>query len=334
MKSNQVLAFSAKPYDQSFLSSAAKTQGDFEFDCYSFPLSPISAEMAKGYEVVSSFVNDDISEGTLKVLAKGGTKLIALRCAGYNNVDLAAAKSLGIKVVNVPSYSPHAVAEYAIALMLALSRNIPKAYNRVKDGNFSLNGLLGFNFYQKTVGIIGGGQIGQLVGQRLKAFGCEILVYEPYNIEACEALGFKSVNLNTLFTQSDIISLHCPLVPNTRHIINAKTIADMKQGVMLINTGRGALLDTKAVLDAIKSRKVAYLGIDVYEEESALFFDDHSSDIIQDDVLERLITFPNVIVTGHQGYFTEEALQHICQTTVTNIMQFKSKQPLTNQINI
>jgi len=332
MKSKQVLAFSAKPYDQSFLSIAAEALGNFKFDCLSFPLNPISAQMAKDYEVVSPFVNDDISEDTLKVLSQGGTKLIALRCAGYNNVDLVAAERLGIKVVNVPSYSPHAVAEYAIALMLALSRNIPKACNRVKEGNFSLNGLLGFNFYQKTVGIIGGGKIGQLVGERLKAFGCEILVYEPYNIEACEALGFELVNLDSLCAQSDIITLHCPLVSNTRHIIDAKTIANMKQSVMLINTSRGGLLDTKAVLGAIKSRKIGYLGIDVYEEEGTLFFDDHSSDIIQDDVLERLITFPNVIVTGHQGYFTEEALQHICLTTVTNIMQFKSNQPLTNQL--
>ncbi|MFT7413489.1 MAG: D-lactate dehydrogenase [Methylophagaceae bacterium] len=332
MKSQHVLAFSAKPYDQTFLSSAAVAWGDFEFECFDFRLNPISAEMARGYEVVSPFVNDDISEDTLKVLSKGGTKLIALRCAGYNNVDLAAAERLNIKVVNVPSYSPHALAEYAIALMLALSRKIPKACDRVKDGNFSLNGLLGFNFYQKTVGIIGGGKIGQLVGERMKAFGCEILVYEPYNIEACEALGFKCADLDTLITQSDIITLHCPLVPSTRHIINAKTIANMKQGVMLINTGRGGLLDTKAVLAAIKSRKVAYLAIDVYEEESALFFDDHSSDIIQDDIFERLITFPNVIVTGHQGYFTEEALQDICLTTVTNIMQFKNNQVLTNQL--
>jgi len=330
MKSNHVLAFSAKPYDQTFLSIAA--EGKLEFDCYNFALDPVSASMANGYKVVSVFVNDDLCEETLNTLARGGTKLIALRCAGYNNVDLVAAEKLGIKLVNVPAYSPHAVAEYTIALMLALGRNLPKAYNRVKDGNFSLNGLLGFDFYQKTLGIIGGGKIGQLVGQRLKAFGCKILVHEPYQTKQCEALGFQIVDLNSLITQSDIITLHCPLVADTRHIINADAISKMKQDVMLINTSRGGLLDTKAVLKAIKKRKIAHLGIDVYEEESDLFFDDHSSDIIQDDVLQRLITFPNVIVTGHQGYFTREALQHICSTTVDNIMQFKSHQQLSNQV--
>jgi len=330
MKSKNVLAFSAKSYDQEFLSVAAENK--FEFDCYGFTLEPGNAAIANGYEVVSAFVNDDLCRHTLELLSEGGTKLIALRCAGYNNVDLVAAECLGIKLVNVPAYSPYAVAEYTIALMLALSRRLPKACNRVKDGNFSLNGLLGFDFYQKTVGIIGGGKIGQLVGQRLKAFGCKVLVHEPYNIQQCEKLGLQVVDFNTLITESDIITLHCPLLENTRHIINADTISRMKQDVMLINTSRGALLDTKAVLKAIKSRKIAYLGIDVYEEEGTLFFDDHSSEIIQDDVLQRLITFPNVIVTGHQGYFTQEALRHICSTTVSNIMQFMRNEQLLNQV--
>ncbi len=330
MKSKHVLAFSAKSYDQEFLSIVA--ENNLEFDCYNFALDPISASMANGYEVVSAFVNDDLCENTLNILAKGGTKLIALRCAGYNNVDLKAAKKLDIKLVNVPAYSPHAVAEYTIALMLALGRNLPRAYNRVKDGNFSLNGLLGFDFYQKTVGIIGGGKIGQLVGQRLKAFGCNVLVYEPYKMQQCEKLGFQAVDLATLFTQSDIITLHCPLLEDTRHIVNAEMLFMMKQDVMLINTSRGALLDTKAVLKSIKNRKIAYLGIDVYEEESNLFFDDHSLDIIQDDIIQRLITFPNVIVTGHQGYFTQKSLQHICSTTVTNILQFMQGEQLLNQV--
>lgn len=331
MESKHILAFSAKPYDQEFLSIAA--ENNLEFDCYNFALDPISASMANGYEVVSAFVNDDLCENTLNILAKGGTKLIALRCAGYNNVDLKAAERLDIKLVNVPAYSPHAVAEYTIALMLALGRNLPRAYNRVKDGNFTLNGLLGFDFYQKTVGIIGGGKIGQLVGQRLQAFDCNVLVYEPYKAEVCKRLNLQVIDdLNTIFTQSDIITLHCPLTQNTHHIINSNAISNMKQGVMLINTSRGGLLDTKAVLKAIKNRKIAYLGIDVYEDESGLFFDDHSSDIIQDDVIQRLITFPNVIVTGHQGYFTQEALQHICSTTVTNILQFMYNKQLLNQV--
>lgn len=327
---NSILAFSAKSYDQDFLARAA--EGKIGFDCYHFPLDVVSAPMAADYKVVSAFVNDDLSAHTLEVLSRGHTELIALRCAGYNNVDLVAANNLGIKVVNVPSYSPYSVAEYTLTLMLALSRKLPKACNRVKDGNFSLNGLLGFDFYQKTVGIIGCGKIGQLVGDRLKAFGCNILVYDPDKAQLCEEQGFQSVGLNTLFSQSDIITLHCPLLENTRHIINVEAISMMKQGVMLINTSRGGLLDTKAVLASIKSHKIAYLGIDVYEEEGSLFFEDHSSEIIQDDVIQRLTTFPNVIVTGHQGYFTQEALQHISAITVANIMQFIRDEALSNQV--
>ncbi len=326
----RVSAFSAKPYDQVFLTEAA--QDGVCFCCYDLPLNPVSAAMAHGVEVVSAFVNDDLSRATLEVLASGGTKLIALRCAGYNQVDLTAADELGITVVNVPAYSPYAVAEHTIALMLALSRKLTRAYNRVRDGNFSLDGLLGFDFYQKTVGIIGGGKIGQLVGERLKAFGCKVLVYDPYNIEVCESMGFTSVALDVLLAQSDIISLHCPLNKATRYIINEQSIAQMKQGVMLINTSRGALLDTKAVLEALKQHKVAYLGMDVYEQEGSLFFDDHSTEIIQDDVLQRLITLPNVLITGHQAYFTKEALQHIASTTVSNIKDFMAGKPLQNRV--
>ncbi len=330
-KMTQVAVFSAKPYDQAFLTKAAAGT-DIEFNYFDFILNAESARVAKHYKVVSAFVNDDLSKETLARLARGGTEMIALRSAGFNHVDLGAAQELGMTVVNVPAYSPYAVAEYTIALMLALSRKLPRAYNRVRDGNFSLDGLLGFDFHQKTVGIIGGGKIGQLVGSRLQAFGCDIIVADPYNAARCQALGFQSVTEETLFAESDIISLHCPLVDSTEHIINAETVAKMKKGVMLINTSRGGLVDTRAVLAALKAHHIAYLGIDVYEEEGSLFFEDHSSEIIQDDVLQRLITLPNVMITGHQAYFTEDALTHISAATVSNIRNFITGHPLDNQV--
>lgn len=326
----QIAVFSAKPYDQAFLLRAATIE--VEFQCFELQLNPSTAVMAHGVEIVSAFVNDDLGRETLTQLAEGGTRLIALRCAGYNQVDLAAAKELGIRVVNVPAYSPYAVAEHTIALMLALSRKLPRAYNRVRDGNFSLDGLLGFDFYGKTLGLIGGGKIGQLVAERMRAFGCRIQIYDPYTEETCRQLGFESVDLDSLFEASDIISLHCPLNEQTWHLINRDSVAQMKPGVMLINTSRGALMDTQAVLDGLKAHHIAYLGMDVYEQEGSLFFEDHSLDIIQDDVIQRLITLPNVIVTGHQAYFTKEALQHIAETTVSNILEYLDDKPLTYQV--
>lgn len=325
-----VAVFSAKPYDEKFLLRTGNEK--ICFCCYNLNLNAVTATMAQGVQVVSAFVNDDLSRATLEVLANGGTELIALRCAGYNNVDLDAAKELGITIVNVPAYSPYAVAEHTIALMLALSRKLPRAYNRIRDGNFSLDGLLGFDFYQKTVGIIGGGKIGQLVGERMKAFGCTILVYDPFNEKVCRELGFDVVDLDTLLEQSDIITLHCPLTKDTRYIVDESAINKMKQGVMLINTSRGALMDTKAVLTALKQHKIAYLGMDVYEQEGSLFFEDHSLEIIQDDVIGRLISLPNVLVTGHQGYFTKEALTHISESTVANICSYVAGEPLINQV--
>ncbi len=326
----QIAVFSAKPYDQAFLLRAATAE--VEFDCFELQLNSSTAVMAHGAEIVSAFVNDDLGRETLTQLAEGGTRLITLRCAGYNQVDLAAAKELGIRVVNVPAYSPYAVAEHTIALMLALSRKLPRAYNRVRDGNFSLDGLLGFDFYGKTLGLIGGGKIGQLVAERMRAFGCRIQIYDPYNEETCRQQGFESVDLDSLFEASDIISLHCPLNEQTWHLINRDSVAQMKAGVMLINTSRGALMDTQAVLDGLKAHHIAYLGMDVYEQEGSLFFEDHSLDIIQDDVIQRLITLPNVIVTGHQAYFTKEALQHIAETTVSNILEYLDDKPLTYQV--
>jgi D-lactate dehydrogenase len=330
MSTLDIAVFSAKPYDETFLAKA-ETQ-HVRFCCYQLQLNPSSAIMAHGFEVVCAFVNDDLCRQTLEVLAAGGTRLIALRCAGYNQVDLEAAQTLGISVVNVPAYSPYAVAEHTIALMLALSRKLTRAYNRIRDGNFSLDGLLGFDFYGKTVGIVGGGKIGRLVAERMQAFGCRILIHDPYNEQVCNEAGFSTVDLEELYSKSHIISLHCPLTESTRYLINAEAISKMQAGVMLINTSRGALMDTRAVLEALKSHYVAYLGLDVYEEEGSLFFEDHSSDIIQDDVIERLITLPNVIVTGHQAYFTKEALTHIAQTTVESITEFVQGKALTYSV--
>lgn len=325
-----VAVFSAKPYDENFLLRAANER--LVFCCYDLPLNPATAIMAKGVSVVSAFVNDDLGQDTLSALAEGGTRLIALRCAGYNQVDLQAASALGLTVVNVPAYSPYAVAEHTIGLILALNRKLPRACNRVRDGNFSLDGLLGFDLFGKTVGIVGGGHIGRLVAERMRAFGCKVLIHDPYKEAACRALGFQTTTLDRLFADSEIITLHCPLNDDTRYLVNAQTIARMKAGVMLINTSRGKLMDTRAVLDALKAHHVAYLGIDVYEEEGSLFFEDHSLDIIQDDVFQRLVTLPNVIVTGHQAYFTREALQHIAETTVANIVDFVDGRPLHNQV--
>ncbi len=325
-----VAVFSAKPYDQAFLQSACGERINFHY--YDFSLNADNAKLANSFQVVSAFVSDDLGRNVLTILANGGTQLIALRSAGYNHVDLLAAHELGIKVVNVPAYSPYAVAEHTIALMLALSRKLPRAYNRVRDGNFSLNGLLGFDFYGRVVGIIGGGKIGRLVGERLRAFGCHILIADPINGELCRSEGFEVVDNEQVFVRSDIISLHCPLVSETRHLVNDVTIAKMKEGVMLINTSRGGLIDTRAVLAALKAHHIAYLGIDVYEEEDSLFFEDHSSEIIQDDVFQRLITLPNVMITGHQAYFTRDALEHIAQVTVSNILSFVDGNALDNEV--
>ena len=327
-----VAVFSAKPYDKAFFKSESDERIHFQY--FDFSLNVENATIANNFQVISAFVNDDLGRNVLTILANGGTKLIALRSAGYNHVDLLAAQELGITIVNVPAYSPYAVAEHTIALMLSLSRNLPRAYNRVRDGNFSLNGLLGFDFYGKVVGIIGGGKIGRLVGERLRAFGCHVLIADPINGELCRSEGFEVVDNDQVFERSDIISLHCPLVSQTRHLVNDDTIAKMKKGVMLINMSRGGLIDTRSVLTALKAHHVGYLGIDVYEEEGSLFFEDHSSEIIQDDVFQRLITFPNVMITGHQAYFTRDALEHIAQSTVSNIVSFFDNKPLDNLVKV
>jgi D-lactate dehydrogenase len=288
-------------------------------------LGPTTATKAAGCPAVCAFVGDQLDGPTLTTLAAGGTRLIALRSAGFNNVDLSSAEKLKMTVMRVPAYSPEAVAEHAVALMLTLNRNIHHAYNRVREGNFDLKGLIGFNMAGKTVGVVGTGKIGTALARIMKGFGCKLLGYDEYQNPACLTLGMKYVDLADLLKESDIVSLHCPLTPETKHLIDGKAIELMKRGSMLINTARGALIDTRAAIEALKKRdSLSYLGIDVYEEEDSLFFSDRSLTIIQDDVFERLTTLPHVIVTGHQGFLTHEALAQICETTLSNISAFQS----------
>lgn len=326
----KVVSFSCKPYDKQALIKVFDSQWDSHY--LEVPLDLDSVEYAHGAQAITAFVNDRLDAAVLEKLAHYGVKFIALRCAGFNHVDLDSAKRLGIKVARVPAYSPYAVAEHTVGLMLALNRKLCRAYNRVREGNFALNGLLGFDMHGKTVGIVGAGKIGHLVANMLKAFGCRVLIYDVFECSFCAQMGFEQVDLETLWRESDIITLHCPLTPDTQHIINAQSIAQMKPGVMLINTGRGALMNTGDLIDGLKSKKIGYLGLDVYENEGALFFEDHSSDIIQDDEFERLVSFHNVLVTGHQAYFTQEALEHIAQTTVDNVNEFIANKPLANAV--
>ncbi|WP_089094046.1 2-hydroxyacid dehydrogenase [Nodularia sp. NIES-3585] len=327
----KIAVFSTKAYDRQFL-EAANSLHQHELVFFEPRLSRNTAILAAGFPSVCVFVHDLVDAPTLEILASGGTRLIALRCAGFNNVDLQAAADLGIKVVRVPAYSPYGVAEHAVGLILSLNRKIHHAYNRVRESNFSLTGLLGFNLNGRTVGIIGTGKIGLILGQIMKGFGCNILAYDVYRNAELEKLGGKYVELPELFANSDIISLHCPLMPETHHLINAESIAQMKPRVMLINTSRGALIDTQAVIDGLKSRKIGFLGVDVYEQESDLFFEDLSGEIIQDDVFQRLTTFPNVLVTGHQAFFTEEALHNIAETTFANIADVEQGRSCANEL--
>lgn len=322
----KVAVFSAKPYDRQFLGQVNQKYAH-ELKFLTAGLDAQTAGLANGFEAVCVFVNDRLDRETIQILSSQGIKLIALRCAGYNNVDLEAAAEFGLAVVRVPAYSPHAVAEHAIALILTLNRQIHRAYYRVREGNFALNGLLGFDLHGRTVGIIGTGKIGRLTGQILHGFGCRILAYDLYpNLEFAEQFG-EYVSLEDLLSQSDIISLHCPLTEDNYHLIDAPAIALMKPGVMLINTSRGGLIDTKAAIRGLKSKQIGYLGLDVYEQEGKLFFEDLSGEIIQDDVFQRLLTFPNVIITGHQAFFTAEAMNNIAETTLSNITAIALNQP-------
>ena len=326
----KIAVFSAKKYDQESFKLWADPSLEFSF--FDVPLNLHSAGLTVGCQAVCVFVNDDLSKPVLTQLNAMGVGMIALRCAGFNNVDLATAKELGLRVARVPAYSPEAVAEHTVAMILCLNRKLHKAYNRVRDDNFALDGLLGFNLHGKTVGLIGTGRIGVATAKILLGFGMQLLCYDVQKDESLLKAGVQYVPLAELWTQSDIISLHCPLTPQTQHLINDHSLAQMKDGVMLINTSRGGLIDTKAVIKALKSRKIGYLGLDVYEQEADLFFQDLSGQLIDDEVFKRLLTFPNVLITGHQAFFTQEALQQICQITSDNLLAFKANKLSGNEL--
>ncbi|MFQ5787529.1 MAG: 2-hydroxyacid dehydrogenase [Thermodesulfobacteriota bacterium] len=327
----KVAVFSTKSYDRQFLESANRKFGH-ELFFFEPKLDIETSVLADGFPGVCVFVNDDLNSEVLNKLVKGGTRLIALRCAGFNNVDLRVAEKLGLTVVRVPAYSPHAVAEHTVALILALNRKIHKAYNRVREGNFSLERMMGFNLSGKTIGIIGTGRIGSIVARIMKGFGCNLLAHDPYPNEECKSIGVKYVLLSDLFMRSDIITLHCPLTPETHHLIDEGSLHKMKNGIMLINTSRGEVIDTHAIIHALKSGKIGYLGLDVYEEEADLFYQDLSDRIIRDDIFARLQTFPNVLITGHQAFFTKEALTNITETTLSNIKEFELGRKVLNQV--
>jgi len=322
--------FSSRRYDEQFFNAANRSAGHELFFIENH-LGPSTASLARGFPAVCAFVNDSLDAETIQGLAAGGTRLIAMRCAGFNNVDLKVAHAHGIKVVRVPAYSPHAVAEHVIALLMTLNRKTHKAYNRVRDGNFALDGLLGFDVHGLTVGVVGTGAIGGIVARIFHGFGCKLLAFDVRKNPACEALGVRYVPMDQLLAESDIITLHCPLTKETNHLLNRESFARMKDGVTVINTGRGALIDTESAIEALKSGKIGQLGLDVYEEEGDLFFEDRSQSIIQDDVFMRLTTFPNVLVTGHQAFFTDTALRNIAETTLQNVTDFEAGKPLLNE---
>lgn len=321
----KVAVFSTKRHDRDSLSAAnAAAEHPHELGFLAVHLDARTATLAADATAICPFVNDRVDRAALAVLAAQGVRLVALRGAGFNHVDLNAAEELGIKVARVPAYSPWAVAEHAVALILALNRKTHRAYARVREGNFALEGLLGFDLHGRTVGLVGVGRIGLVMARIMNGFGCRIVAYDPVANTEIEALGGRHASFEELLSSSDIISLHCPLTPETRHLIDAAAVERMKRGVMLINTSRGAVIDTKAVIDGLKSGKIGYLGLDVYEEEGDLFFEDLSDQLIQDDIFARLLTFPNVLITGHQAFFTAEALQAIAETTIANLTAFEA----------
>ncbi len=322
----RILFFSSQAYDSESFQASNHRHG-FELHFQQAHLQADTAVLAQGFEVVCAFVNDDLSRPVLERLAAGGTRLVALRSAGYNHVDLAAAEALGLPVVHVPAYSPHAVAEHAVGLILTLNRRLHRAYNRTREGDFSLHGLTGFDLHGKRVGVIGTGQIGETFARIMAGFGCELLAYDPYPNPRIQALGGRYLALDALLAESDIVSLHCPLTADTRHLIDAQRLATMKPGAMLINTGRGALVNAAALIEALKSGQLGYLGLDVYEEEADIFFEDRSDQPLQDDVLARLLSFPNVVVTAHQAFLTREALAAIADTTLDNIDAWQDGTP-------
>jgi D-lactate dehydrogenase len=327
----RVAVFSAKGYERAAF-GAAFAGAAHEVRYFDERLTMHTAALVDGVDAVCVFVNDELDAAVVAEIARRGVRTIALRCAGYNNVDLAAAAACGVRVVHVPAYSPNAVAEHTIALILAVNRNIPRAYNRVRDGNFALDGLVGFDLAGKTAGVVGTGQIGAIVARLLWHFRCEVIAHDPVPNPRITELGMRYVSLDELWERSDVISLNCPLTPETHHLVSAVTVARMKPGVLIVNTGRGALIDTTAVIDGLKSRHIGALALDVYEEESALFFEDRSSEPLTDDVFARLLTFPNVVVTAHQAFLTHEALDAIARTTLANLDAVESGTPGAHEL--
>lgn len=327
----RVAVFSTHEFDRRFFDEA-NGRHQHQLHYFEARLTPATAALAQGYPAVCAFVNDQLNADVLRALTSGGTKLIALRSAGFNHIDVAAARDLGLTVARVPAYSPHAVAEHTVALILTLNRKIHRAHARVREGNFVLDGLLGFDMHGRTAGIVGTGRIGTVVARILLGFGCRVIAYDVHPGDECAALGVSYVTLEEVWAESDIVTLHSPLTPQTRHLIDEQAIARMKRGVMIINTGRGALVDTAALIAGLKSGHIGYLGLDVYEEEEQLFFRDLSSEVLQDDVFARLLTFPNVVVTAHQAFFTREALRGISETTLGNVSAFEQGRRSGNEL--
>lgn len=327
----KIAFFSAKSYDKVSFCETNQSYGH-ELTFLEPRLMSETVALAAGFPAVCVFINDELNAAALQALAANGTHLIALRCAGYNNVDLAAARELSIKVVRVPAYSPYAVAEHAAGLVLMLNRKLYKAYNRVRDDNFELKGLLGFDLHGKTVGVVGTGKIGECFARIMNGFGCHLLAYDVRENSSLLKMGAQYVNLPALLGQSDIVSLHCPLLPDTYHLINSESIDQLKPGAMLINTSRGGLIDTRAAITGLKSGQIGHLGIDVYEDEGSLFFQDLSDTIIQDETFQLLQSFPNVVITAHQAFFTKEALTNIATTTLTNISEIETHRSCSNEV--
>jgi len=331
MEKTRIIFFDIKDYDKEFFKKYSKDY-DFEMTFLQVRLSEETAHLTKGYDVVCAFTNDDINKETIDLISENGIKLLAMRCAGFNNVSLKDIHNR-FKVVRVPAYSPHAIAEYTVGLILAINRKIHKAYVRTREGNFSINGLMGIDLYQKTAGIIGTGKIGQILIKMLKGFDMNVIAYDPFpNQKIAGELGFKYVSLDELYAEADVISLNCPLTKETKYMINRRSMLKMKDGVMIVNTGRGALIDSVDLVEALKDKKVGAAALDVYEEEEEYFFEDKSSQVIEDDILGRLLSFHNVLMTSHQAYFTEEAVEAITVTTLNNIKAFVEGKELLNEV--
>ncbi len=328
-----IRVFSTKPYDRDGFDAAnQQLASPHDLVYLDARLEPSTAELAVGADAVCAFVNDDLSAPVLEALSAGGVRVVALRCAGFNNVDLEVATRLGLPIVHVPAYSPNAVAEHTLALILSLNRRIHRAYNRVRDGNFALDGLVGVDLAGKTAGVVGTGRIGAIVARLLWHLRCRVLAVDPFRDEHLLELGVEYVDLDRLLAESDIVTLNCPLTPDTHHLIDAGAIGAMRHGAMLVNTGRGALIDTQAAISGLKSGQIGSLALDVYEEEAELFFEDRSEQIIDDDVFSRLLTFPNVLITAHQAFLTREALAAIAETTLSNVESVVGEGPVRNEV--